>query len=231
MMKVLILAIAATLSAFSQSKVITPGQATDCNRMVVGSRAKGTVSMTCRNIDAKLADVISQLVTESRQGKDIAGKLDALLAELRNPPPPPPPPPTSVFSVTQQGGIADGTIEVNGAPRPVTVAFSQISANQKQTSRDGSEAFVTSVRVSLNGTVPVLQLTASAASLIKVSVLPERDGAATGSRRPAVNGSGGQSIENASGQYVLRLESSAPEQFQIEYSCQGAACGPEARKN
>jgi hypothetical protein len=233
MMKVLLLGIVTTLAALAQPKITTPELLPDCGRWAFGSAPGGSrppVNITCSNIDAKLAEQIGQLVAASRRDakalKIITDKMGSLLIELQNQPTT-----IGVISVIQQGGWTAGEVAASGGLPPVTLSFSQMSANQKQTGRDGVESYVTAVRLSLTGMAPILQITVSAASLTRISVFPENGGAATGSLRPAVNGSGGQSIQAASGQYVLKLESSAPEHFQIEYSCQGAGCFPEAGKN
>ena len=160
-----------------------------------------------------------ELSRDPKMLAELSGKIDALLN-----PPPPPPPPASAISVSQQGGITAGDVTVNGGPAPATVSFSEISSNRKQAGSNGTEVYVSSVRVSLSSSVPVFQITVDAPSLVRMEVLAPGGAAVMGSRRPAVNGSGGQSIQNALGGYVLRLETSAPEHFNIQYGCQGAVC-------
>ena len=80
-MKVWLLGIAVAVIAFSQTKGTTEQQAKDCAQNFIGNNNTGTV--TCYNVDKKLADQIGQLVAASKRDgktlKDISDKLDVLL--------------------------------------------------------------------------------------------------------------------------------------------------------
>jgi hypothetical protein len=87
-MKISSFFIAAALAA-AQTRPTTAQQATNCAQNFAGSNNTGTV--TCYNVDKKLADQINQLVGASKRDgktlKDISDKIEALLKELQNPPP------------------------------------------------------------------------------------------------------------------------------------------------
>jgi hypothetical protein len=113
-MKVLIVFGLGISTVFSQTNLPAGQKAGDCSINIVGNRNTGTV--TCSNVDKKLAEQITQLVTASKRDgktlKDIASKLDTLLKDVESKPT------ISITSVNQLGGITAGqvTINQNGPP-------------------------------------------------------------------------------------------------------------------
>lgn len=77
----------------------------------VGNNNTGTV--TCYNVDKKLADQIGQLVSASKRDgktlKAISDKIDALFKELQNAA-------QNVVSYNQQGGITAAQVTINQGP-------------------------------------------------------------------------------------------------------------------
>src|ERR1700722_4686740 len=112
-MKIFILGVAIAALALPQTSGITTQQARDCAQNFVGNNNTGTV--TCYNVDKKLADQIGQLVSASKRDgrtlKEISDKIDTLLKELRNASPGP-----NVVSYNQQGGITAAQVTINQGP-------------------------------------------------------------------------------------------------------------------
>src|ERR1700686_5007839 len=120
-MKLAALAVGMGMVAFPQSKGTTSQQAKDCAQNFIGNNNTGTI--TCYNVDKKLAEQIGQLVVASkRDGKtlrDISDKMDMLLRELQNQ--------NNITAITQQapnginigpGAFAPNPQVFNGPPLP-----------------------------------------------------------------------------------------------------------------
>jgi hypothetical protein len=99
--------------AVAQSTGAASSQGT-CSAANTGNNS--TVTVTCHNVDKKLADLIGQLVTASKRDgktlKDISEKLDALLDEIQSQQTT-----TTVISINQQGGVTAGIININALPQ------------------------------------------------------------------------------------------------------------------
>src|ERR1017187_5476933 len=108
-MRVLIALGLGTSLVFSQANMPIAQKSGDCSINIIGNSNTGTV--TCDNVDKKLAEQIRQLVIASRRDgktlKDISDKLDVLLKDLQQRPT------ISVTSFNQQGGITAAQVTIN----------------------------------------------------------------------------------------------------------------------
>jgi len=108
-MRLLIASLILSSAAIGQATAPAIAQGT-CN--ATNSGTNGAVTVTCYNVDQKLADQIRQLVVASKQDgktlKNISDKIDALLREIRNEAPT-----ISITSFNQQGGITAGQVTIN----------------------------------------------------------------------------------------------------------------------
>lgn len=211
------------LLAISQSQ--GPSQkAGNCSVNISGG--SNTASVTCNNVDRRLAQQIRDLLNgvgrNEKATKELSIKLDLLLksGQVRIDQGP-----GSAASFNQSGGITAGQVTITGPG--VKIAFAELSANQQQGGKD-NPVYVSRFRVSLSGTIPDFVIAASAPSLVSLDLGPEEGGIMTMVRTGTTpNGAHFHRSQGLYGNYILTLRSSQPDSFHIEYQCQGVVCvGP-----
>ncbi|MFZ1087204.1 MAG: hypothetical protein WAN35_19750 [Terracidiphilus sp.] len=197
-----ILTLMMAMSCFGQST--SSGQAETkglCSPALTGSG--NIVTLTCYNVDRKLADQIGKLVASSKQDnktlQEISEKLDAILAEIRD-------------------------------ANTVRVEIVQISSNELMqvphslNNRSGT-AYESRWRVTVNGSVPAFHITISE-PITSFIMHPEHQGLIMGMNGGST-GPATQLIHNATGSYVLDIQSIVPLTNQPAYTCEGVRCiGP-----
>jgi len=217
-MKLVILVVMLTVLAFGQSSGTASQQAKDCSQNFIGNNNTGTI--TCYNVDKKLAEQVAQLVSASKRDgktlKDISDKVQLLLTEIQSRSSA-----TNVFSFNQQGGITAG--QVNIVQGAVRITTTQLSTNQK----DG-QSYVSKVVVSFSGEVPEFAIAVSGSSVTGMTFGPEKGGVMTMvSNGNLPDGRPFHRSQRLYGSYLLEVRSSQPGQFRIEYQCGGVTCvGP-----
>jgi hypothetical protein len=199
----LILTLLMSLPCYSQSAspghIETKGQ---CSPVLTGDG--NTVTLTCYNVDRKLADQIGQLVADSKRDdrslKEISKKLDALFTEVRD-------------------------------ANSVRVEIVPISSNEPTqvphslTNRSGM-AYTSKWRVILSGSVPSFFVSASG-PVIDLGIIPEGMGVKQTIMGRTDSGSPYEQLSNAFGRYILVIESIGPGTIQPIFKCSGVRCiGP-----